>query len=103
MNYYCQNFYEIITDIKFRKEFLKNFDIAWLLITDKDLKSIGERVLNRSVLNSICCIAGMGATGAYFGALTGSEIYKVSGEVPCMVSENLTCAIPLVAFFHWQA
>lgn len=44
MNYYCQNFYEIIADIKFRKEFLKNFDIAWPLITDKDLKSIGEGV-----------------------------------------------------------
>ncbi|MGQ9533763.1 MAG: hypothetical protein ACUVTF_00805 [bacterium] len=94
LKFYCQNFYEIISDIEFREFFVKNYNVAWPIVTEKEIKTVGESTLEKSCLNSFCCIMGTSATGAYIGALTGRDVYKIQGGIPCGHPEYGYCIIP---------
>jgi len=94
LKFYQRNFHKIITDIKFREDFIDNFVISWPILAKQAIEKEQGKVLERSILNSTCCITGTSAAGAYIGALTGKKVYKVTGGVPCMITDNTSCVIP---------
>ncbi|MEO0107360.1 MAG: hypothetical protein ABIL46_08535 [candidate division WOR-3 bacterium] len=93
LQFYQKNFYKIITDLNFRKEFIKNYEIDWPIISTKDLAKDKKTALLSAFFNSACCITGTGATGAYIGALVGRSIQKETGYIPCG-SQEYSCMIP---------
>lgn len=100
LKFYCANFQKIITDNTFREHFVENFSVAWPVITEKEIKEQGRGVKEKSCLNSFCCITGTAATGAYIGALSGMEVYKVQTGIPCGHPEYGYCVIPFEYYVY---
>lgn len=93
LKFYQKNFQRINGDLNFRKEFLKNYEIDWPIISPRNLARAKKTALSNVLFNSVCCMTGTGATGAYIGALVGRSIYKEIGYIPCGWQEY-SCMIP---------
>ncbi len=92
---YIRNFRMIIEDEHFRRTFAATFTVGWPIVSRKDIERTMASSRGERILNTVCCVTGGCALGAYGAALLTrdirTEIDTVGLPVPCLTGEGIGC------------